>query len=487
VAHGATWGSAQPEYLTWAERARGFADPHSVQRIHADLALANAWRAHGQLQQARALRLQTLALARQLGDPEALFRSAFFVIGTSAPGDWGERLRQVVEATSWPRDGVSSQTLGLFLWAAGSVLLAWGDRAGAEKLWREIEELAARTHVVAVDLLVPQRDAVIAILDGHLEDAQRHLRRLVELADETGASARGRQLALQTLLAPTLYLGQAQNWLATFDEYVGQARLGWPQISAFAASRAICLAQLGSLEEARSLVGTLLDKVETGSSEGEMATNGLLYLLEAAVLLEHQGAARALSEQLACVADLTFGDSFQTCVARHLGDAAALLGDRAIARAYFSQALETAGKIRFRPELALTHLRLAELLHDEQNPAARSEAHEHLSIAIPELREMKMRRALDRALALREHPSPRHRHTLARRAESDPLTAREWETASLIAGGSSNREIAERLVIAEGTVEVHVKHILSKLGLRSRTQVARWFARHYNGHEEDLI
>jgi len=38
----------------------------------------------------------------------------------------------------------------------------------------------------------------------------------------------------------------------------------------------------------------------------------------------------------------------------------------------------------------------------------------------------------------------------------------------------SNREIADTLVISEGIVEVHVKHILSKLGLRSRAHVAAW-------------
>jgi DNA-binding NarL/FixJ family response regulator len=45
-----------------------------------------------------------------------------------------------------------------------------------------------------------------------------------------------------------------------------------------------------------------------------------------------------------------------------------------------------------------------------------------------------------------------------------------------MADGLSNREISGRLVITEGTVEVHVKHILSKLGFRSRSQVAAWMA-----------
>jgi non-specific serine/threonine protein kinase len=65
----------------------------------------------------------------------------------------------------------------------------------------------------------------------------------------------------------------------------------------------------------------------------------------------------------------------------------------------------------------------------------------------------------------------------ARESASDVLTAREREIASLMADGLSNRDIAEKLVISEGTVEVHVKHVLGKLGFRSRSQVAAWFAR----------
>jgi non-specific serine/threonine protein kinase len=59
----------------------------------------------------------------------------------------------------------------------------------------------------------------------------------------------------------------------------------------------------------------------------------------------------------------------------------------------------------------------------------------------------------------------------------DPLTERERDVAELLAQGKSNREIADMLVISESTAEVHVKHILSKLDLKSRAQVAAWAAR----------
>jgi DNA-binding NarL/FixJ family response regulator len=54
----------------------------------------------------------------------------------------------------------------------------------------------------------------------------------------------------------------------------------------------------------------------------------------------------------------------------------------------------------------------------------------------------------------------------------DPLSDREREILRLIAGGSSNREIAEELFITEGTVKNHVTNILSKLDVRDRTQAA---------------
>jgi len=53
---------------------------------------------------------------------------------------------------------------------------------------------------------------------------------------------------------------------------------------------------------------------------------------------------------------------------------------------------------------------------------------------------------------------------------ADPLTRREVEILRLIAGGYSNREIADALGTAEGTVKNHASSILSKLGVRDRTR-----------------
>jgi DNA-binding NarL/FixJ family response regulator len=55
-----------------------------------------------------------------------------------------------------------------------------------------------------------------------------------------------------------------------------------------------------------------------------------------------------------------------------------------------------------------------------------------------------------------------------------PLTRREGEIAALVGRGLTNRQIAAALHISERTAENHVQHILTKLGLSTRTQIATW-------------
>ncbi|MEV6640957.1 response regulator transcription factor [Amycolatopsis sp. NPDC051371] len=57
------------------------------------------------------------------------------------------------------------------------------------------------------------------------------------------------------------------------------------------------------------------------------------------------------------------------------------------------------------------------------------------------------------------------------------LTERERDVLELIGQGLSNREIAERLFLAEKTVKNYVTSVLAKLGMQRRTQAAAWIAR----------
>jgi DNA-binding NarL/FixJ family response regulator len=61
----------------------------------------------------------------------------------------------------------------------------------------------------------------------------------------------------------------------------------------------------------------------------------------------------------------------------------------------------------------------------------------------------------------------------------EELTEREREILLLVARGATNREVGEALFITEGTVKNHMSNILSKLGLRDRTQAALYAREHF--------
>lgn len=78
---------------------------------------------------------------------------------------------------------------------------------------------------------------------------------------------------------------------------------------------------------------------------------------------------------------------------------------------------------------------------------------------------------LSPAVTQRLKAGTEHMHTDFHSLEQpDPLTGRETEILRLMAGGYSNKEIANSLHVAEGTVKNHVSNILSKLGVRDRTR-----------------
>ena len=80
---------------------------------------------------------------------------------------------------------------------------------------------------------------------------------------------------------------------------------------------------------------------------------------------------------------------------------------------------------------------------------------------------MNSTRALEYALGQQQGPTEAVEN-------AGPLSRREQEVVAMVAAGMTNREIAERLFIAERTAEGHVERIRNKLGFRSRTEVATW-------------
>ncbi|HZO28356.1 MAG TPA: tetratricopeptide repeat protein [Chloroflexota bacterium] len=93
-------------------------------------------------------------------------------------------------------------------------------------------------------------------------------------------------------------------------------------------------------------------------------------------------------------------------------------------------------------------------------------------------REMPVEQAIADALAAGGSPAAPSPAPAAGTRPPDPLTRREREVARLVAQGLTDRQIAEALVIAEGTVGVHLNNIFTKLDLHSRAQLAAWVATH---------
>ena len=455
-----------PEFRYWAEQADRYAEPGTIERAEADIALSGYQISTGRLTEGIETMRQALVLARALNHPPTLFWStAVLLDAAQAPWHQEETWRLAAESNQWPRDGVGSGTLGGFLMHSGSVHLTWGDRAGAENLWAELEELSGRTQDSFVLIRPLRNQAILETMDGQLEAALETAGRLVDQAGEFGTRRFGQFLADQVTYRPLLLLGRADAAPAGLME---EDRSGAAEPTDVSPRRALCLAHLGHRLESQVLLDKHLQKLSPRSG-GETSLPDLAELLETATLLEDVTAADILVDRLAELASLITVPAV-TCIARHLGAAAMLSEDWAAARSYTDKALEVATKVRFRPEIALARLQLAELLLS-QDSSDRVQALEHLQIAVGELEDMKMLPYLERARLVQQRDQT---NRAERPVYPDGLTHREVEILRLIARGRTNREIGAELFVSSRTVDSHVGNILNKICSANRAEATAY-------------
>jgi tetratricopeptide (TPR) repeat protein len=233
-------------------------------------------------------------------------------------------------------------------------------------------------------------------MDGQLEEAAKCHDDVLRLGAEMGVPQAAGVYAC--MFGPRLggYLGWGREELRHLEQWGQAAGIPVP-----AHIRAYYLACGGEREEVVTILDEVADHYAAEPEKTVHTFGALLLLLETAVLVEHTRAAEILLNLLVGAAYKTTGLSHPTCVARNLGEAVALLGGYEDARKHYLEAIKVCTEMRFRPELALTRLQLAELLL-EHYPKERTEALEHLDFAISEFRDMKMRPWLERALRHKE-------------------------------------------------------------------------------------
>jgi DNA-binding NarL/FixJ family response regulator len=155
---------------------------------------------------------------------------------------------------------------------------------------------------------------------------------------------------------------------------------------------------------------------------------------------------------------------------RNIGDLALATGRVAEAIRRYTDAIEMNARVGARPFLALSRLGLAQAMVARDGPGDLREARPLATEAAAEFRRLDLPGPLAAAGTLLARIDVRAR-------AASPLSPRECEVAALIARAMSNRQIAERLVLSERTVETHVRSILAKLGYATRTEIATWSLR----------
>jgi DNA-binding CsgD family transcriptional regulator len=414
---------------------------------------------------------QALALAEQSGDPLAVaaaLRARQLVC--SGPDGLDERAQLADRMLALGRQ---TRQAGVEVWARLWRIDAWFERGDLGRVASEIDALARCVR----EIQGPRERFEVLRCQAALAQAQARFLDARRLADEAFA-----------VMAPSGHPGPYAVRAAIANlvgRHVGQDDASVAANNLVGASEEIheSFGLIGRLSYAHALVtaGRPEDAAEVYRSLGPVSGWGPLPHL---VLFSYAfGIAVAvplgLSADLAALYDRLdpfrghhvvsgagavayFGpvELWVGIAAHHLGrhDAAVTDLERA------AQACQHNGAVGFEVE---ADVELAAVLARRHRPGDADRARSLASRAANQAATLGMSPFVDRTKGLRAQLSA---------VESEPLrlTRRELEVAELVGQGLTNREIARRLVLSERTAQNHVQHILTKLGLANRSQVAVW-------------
>jgi DNA-binding CsgD family transcriptional regulator len=344
-----------------------------------------------------------------------------------------------------------------------------GDLAAAYEDLSEMQALAERTGLPLVRWHWLRRTATLSALIGDFARCRRAAIEAVTIAEGWhDQSIQGTHLSMMAALCalrgdPS---DLPSDWKALADAITQRP----PVIQAVAAE---ALALAGQREEAAASFHMLIRNVDRLAGWNLAA---LPPLTEMARLFGSPHECRALR----AVVSATFKDAqiagtgtvwYEGSVARIIGELDICCGDYQTAVAHLEEGLAVETILGARPYTVRGRLSLA---HAYRATGDLTRTIELARVAAADAGE------LDMPGPMRDAESLLAEARAAARS-ADPLTPREREVAELVGQALSNREVARRLVLSERTVESHLRNILTKTGLRSRTELTRWLLANRDG------
>ena len=457
------------------------ADPGASRYVWARASLGRAVAFTGDTGQARDLTWQALAQARELGE-EQLLVHALEAMMWQAPGPESvdqyrelaaELAGRAMASQNWDALG----TAGVF--QAGIAYIR-ADRAGWAEALAALDRSVRGSGQPFIAYMRRCDDYALAFLRGDFFAAAQVAEDLVELGRSFGPDDTEGPYGLQMYMVRR-ETGELEQVRPMVD-VIRRSGDGWaPGLLAL-------YTELGMANEASALLAELLDwadEMSGGQSPWAQWTAVLVFLAEAAIALRDTAAARRLRPKLTpylgqqliagtFVAVFGPADTYLAALDSLLGDAesADLLFRRAVA-----QAREFGAPVHEAAALTAWAVHLSASDAGRSRGAAGSggrgdsggpgsglaakvrEQARRLAATTGQVRLQRRLRALDTTAPV-DGP------------DAAGLTPRELAVLRLLAEGSSNREIASRLKIAENTAANHVRSILLKTGAVNRTQAA---------------
>ena len=421
---------------------------------------------------ADALSAQALDLAQRSGNPQTELEAvAARHLVLSYPQAIDERARLAERAIHLGRS--STTTMGALwghLWQA-DIVLQRGELARLDDVLAEIERVAQQRASPVARWHVHRMLALRASLTGAFEPARRHALDGMRIAQRVGdVSMLGMYYAFCQHLA--LLRGDPDE----VPREVLALLTAAPEIPLIQASRAMDLI-LRSDHEAATASFEALREVPDRMPLGPRWAGTVSQIGVVAALLHDAPVAERCYRLMAPCARWCGGDGGgspfgQGSNENFLGVMAQTFGDVAAAAGHFERALAVDIRLGARPSVGLDRLGWAECLSAEPRLVDRADPgsptwRELAEAAASEFRRLDMPGPLARAEHLLTTPPRTQRPAFG-------LTPRETEVAQLVAQALTNRQIADRLFLSERTVESHVRSVLAKRGLTTRTEAAVW-------------